>query len=38
MKRYDANDPETKSPDFVAENVAKLSCLRPHHETHDDQG
>ena len=38
MKKLTANDPETKSPDLVAENVAKLKALFPELVTEGPEG
>lgn len=38
MKKLTANDPETKSPDLVAENVAKLKALFPETVTEGPSG
>jgi adenine-specific DNA-methyltransferase len=38
MKKLTANDPETKSPDLVAENIAKLKALFPELVTEGPDG
>lgn len=38
MRKLTATDPETKSPDFVAENIARLRALFPELLTEGKEG